>query len=279
MRTSFLTAFIVALSMPCLIATQAVAGPTVQVWQPSGPTNLDQQPEHCTLSRSFVLGDETILLQFRSNFSLATYETTLASLTALDKARSGKVELALTEQDVMRRFDAQAGRVPGRDERFLHWYSHDFYLPAMVSEDQTFRISHRNMVIDLHWTTAGEAFRQLARCQDAMFFASGIDVAPLRSSHTPPKPANYPGLWATNDDYPPGAKRARKEGDVGFLLTIGLDGAVVDCRIVQQSGHQELDQYTCRLMTERAKFAPARSADGEAMTGYYLNRVRWKLPG
>ncbi len=278
MRTPYVSAWGLPLLAASLFAAPAAAAPTAKVWQPSGPTNLDQQPEYCTLSRSFVRGDETILLQFRSGFSLATYETTVASPTALDRGRSGKVVLTLTGQDMTGDFDAHAGRVPGRDERFLHWYSHDFYLPGMVSEDQTFRISNGSLTLDLHWAGAGEAFRQFARCQDATLAALGIDVAAVRARHSAAKPANYPGRWATNNDYPPAARRARKEGEVVFLLTTGPDGAVADCRVVRSSGHQELDQHTCPLLRRRAKFVPARSADGEAMTGYYLNRINWKLP-
>ena len=100
----------------------------------------------------------------------------------------------------------------------------------------------------------------------------------MRAIHAAPKPANFPGMWATSDDYPPAARRARMEGEVDFLLTVGPDGAIVDCRIVRSSGHQELDQRTCSLLRQRAKFAPARGADGETVTGYYLNRLRWKLP-
>ena len=278
MRAPYLPGLVPPLLAACLFAAPAAATPAAKVWQPSGPTNLHQQPEYCTLSRSFVLSEETILLQFRSGFSLATYQTTLASLTALDKGRSGKVELTLAGQDMTGDFDAQAGRVPGRNERFLHWYSHDFYLPGMVSEDQTFRISNGSLTLELHWTGAGEAFRQFARCQDATLAVLGMDVAAMRAIHAAPKPANFPGMWATSDDYPPAARRARMEGEVDFLLTVGPDGAIVDCRIVRSSGHQELDQRTCSLLRQRAKFAPARGADGETVTGYYLNRLRWKLP-
>lgn len=272
------TALAIMLLTSCLSATQTMANPSANIWQPSGPPRLHQQPEHCTLSRSFALGGQTILLQFRSNFSLATYETTLASLTALKKARSGKVEISLIGSDLSGSFDAQAGRIPDRDERLLHWYSREFYLPRMVSDDQVFRISQRNMTFDLHWTGAGEAFRQLAQCQDTELVASGIDVAPLRASHTPPEPSNNPGRWATDLDYPAAARRSRKEGEVGFLLTVGTDGKVSDCRLVRKSGHQELDEHTCPLIKQRAEFSPARDANGDAVIGYYLNRVWWKLP-
>lgn len=254
----------------------ATAAPTV--WQPAGPARLDQQPAQCTLSREFMVGDERLLVQFQTTFSLATYRVTLASATALRDARPGKVELALAGSDAAREFDAQSGAVPNRKERFLQWYAHDLYLPALVKGDQDFRFSSGKLDAELHWPGAGEAFRQLAGCHDAILAQAGVDTAIARAAPVSAKPANFPGYWATNDDYPSSAMRARQEGEVGFLLTIGTDGAVAECRVVSGSGFPNLDDGTCPLVRRRAKFEPARDANGAAATGYYLSRVMWKIP-
>ncbi|RZK03715.1 MAG: TonB family protein [Novosphingobium sp.] len=92
------------------------------------------------------------------------------------------------------------------------------------------------------------------------------------------QPSNYPGNWATTADYPPEALAARIEGAVNFLVTIGTDGAVRSCEITQTSGSAILDTKTCALITERARFSPARDAYGTVVEGRYSNRVRWALP-
>lgn len=248
------------------------------LWQPAGPTRLDQQPEYCTLSREFASGDERLLVQFRTTFSLATYTTTLASATALRDVRPGKVDISLVGSNISGQYDAQSGPVPGRKERFLQWYAHDLNLPTLVQGDQNLRFSSGKFAIELRWPGAGDAFRQLARCHDATLAETGIDTALVRATPVMPKPTNSPGAWATNDDYPPTARRARQEGQVGFLITVGPDGGVAECRVVSSSGFPDLDDGTCPLMRRRARFAPARNAAGESVTGYYLSRLMWKIP-
>jgi TonB family protein len=254
----------------------ATAAPTM--WQPAGPARLDQQPTQCTLSREFTVGEERLLVQFQTTFSLATYRVTLASATALRDVRPGKVELALAGSDAAREFDAQTGTVPNRKERLLQWYAHDFYLPPLVKDDQNFRFSSGRFDAELSWSGAGEAFRQLGGCHDAVLAQAGVDTSIVRAAPVSAKPANVPGYWATNADYPSSAMRAREEGEVGFLVTIGTDGNVSECRVASSSGFANLDDGTCPLIRRRAKFEPARDAAGAPVTGYYLGRIMWKIP-
>lgn len=92
------------------------------------------------------------------------------------------------------------------------------------------------------------------------------------------EPATNPGSWVTNDDYPVSAMREEREGTTGFKLTIGTDGLPSGCEIIAPSGHADLDAATCRLVMERARFTPGRSARGEATGGTYSNRIRWQIP-
>lgn len=93
-----------------------------------------------------------------------------------------------------------------------------------------------------------------------------------------PVPTGNPGLWVTTNDYPPEALREEREGTVGFSLNIGPDGRVSACKVISSSGHSDLDDAACTLITQRARFDPARNAKGIAKTGQYANRVRWQIP-
>jgi TonB family protein len=93
-----------------------------------------------------------------------------------------------------------------------------------------------------------------------------------------PVPTGNPGLWVTTNDYPPEALREEREGVVGFSLTVGPDGRVSLCKVTTSSGHTDLDAAACALITQRARFDPARNAKGIARIGQYANRVRWQIP-
>ncbi len=110
-------------------------------------------------------------------------------------------------------------------------------------------------------------------------------VVPAPAPPPPPKfkpkaatPRSNPGGWAAPDDYPSRALREDREGVTRFRVSIGTDGKVESCDVVGSSGHADLDEATCKLVSRRARFKPATDGDGEPTTGSYSNAVRWQIP-
>jgi TonB family protein len=67
-------------------------------------------------------------------------------------------------------------------------------------------------------------------------------------------------------------------GDVGYRLVIGANGRVERCDIIAPSGSSTLDEATCRLLQRRARYEPARDADGRAVPDSLVSRASWALP-
>jgi TonB family protein len=103
---------------------------------------------------------------------------------------------------------------------------------------------------------------------------SAIAAAPLK----PAIPKGGASGWVDIGDYPKSAMRDGREGTVSFRLTIGTDGKVAECAITQSSGHQDLDDATCAVLSKRARFELARDKNGKAIQSSYESRVSWKLP-
>ncbi len=80
------------------------------------------------------------------------------------------------------------------------------------------------------------------------------------------------------DDYPMEALHRGLEGRVHVRFRVGADGRVRDCKAATSSGHAVLDRATCALLTERARYRPARNAQGEAVSDTINTHVRWVLP-
>jgi protein TonB len=104
--------------------------------------------------------------------------------------------------------------------------------------------------------------------------------APAAPRFTPVAAAarGAPGDWATPDDYPSRPLREGVQGTSGFRVTIGTNGRVTACEITSSSGNAELDAATCKLVTARARFTPAKDGEGQLTTGVYANRVKWQIP-
>src|SRR4051794_4548647 len=83
----------------------------------------------------------------------------------------------------------------------------------------------------------------------------------------------------TADDYPREALRNHWQGDVAVDVTISPKGRVTACKVAKSSGHQVLDDATCKAVTERAHFKPATDKAGSAVeTHLTLGPIRWSLP-
>jgi protein TonB len=81
------------------------------------------------------------------------------------------------------------------------------------------------------------------------------------------------------DDYPDSALRNEETGTVVVRLHIGTNGRVSGCDVVQSSGHTALDNATCRLLSSRARYTPAKLSDGQPTTDTDTARITWRIAG
>lgn len=109
------------------------------------------------------------------------------------------------------------------------------------------------------------------------------DPSSVRPAAEPPYPHGAIPMggaaeWMTADDYPAAALARSEQGKVGVELAIGNTGSVVACRISESSGYESLDQSACRALRSRARFAPARDANGTPIAATWHRNVVWRLP-
>ncbi|MFZ1742072.1 MAG: energy transducer TonB, partial [Pontixanthobacter sp.] len=93
-----------------------------------------------------------------------------------------------------------------------------------------------------------------------------------------PTPRGNPGGWASPRDYPSRALREEREGVTRFRVNVGADGKVANCTVTGSSGHSDLDETTCKLISRRGKFNPATNGDGNDVAGTWSSAVRWEIP-
>lgn len=92
-------------------------------------------------------------------------------------------------------------------------------------------------------------------------------------------PANNPGTWLSDRDYPAGALKRREEGTVGFRLLISPTGRVGRCDVTQSSNSADLDAATCAMIVGRSRFKPAKDETGQPSYNLYSGHLSWILPG
>ena len=91
-------------------------------------------------------------------------------------------------------------------------------------------------------------------------------------------PFGNPASWILESDYRSRWIREGLSGTASFTLEIDTRGRVSDCTITRSTGHAVLDGATCRLLSRRARFKPARDAQGDKVAGRYSSSVAWEIP-
>lgn len=95
---------------------------------------------------------------------------------------------------------------------------------------------------------------------------------------TPPMapPRQIAGSIAA-DDYPAAAMRARQQGTVRTRIGVGANGRITECTVVGSSGSSILDAATCRLISQRFRYEPAR-LNGRPVASTISRNVVWRMP-
>ena len=90
-------------------------------------------------------------------------------------------------------------------------------------------------------------------------------------------PAPFAAHYFRSEDYPSGALDRSAVGSIEARVTVGTDGRVRDCHILQSSGHKDLDAITCANYVKRARFEPARDRSGKPLVSPYVYKVTWRV--
>ena len=92
------------------------------------------------------------------------------------------------------------------------------------------------------------------------------------------------GTWAEwksgrirDRDYPAAAFQSGIQGVLRTRYTIGTNGRVIRCEVLDSSGSPLLDETTCRLVMQRFRYRPARNAAGKPVVDVIMQRHHWEL--
>lgn len=83
--------------------------------------------------------------------------------------------------------------------------------------------------------------------------------------------------YISYSDYPPEAIRRGEQGTVEFDLYVSVEGRVTACYVTSSDAGEILDQASCRIMMTRARFSPARDAQGNPVPEVVRSRMRWQI--
>jgi protein TonB len=115
---------------------------------------------------------------------------------------------------------------------------------------------------------------QQARIQDIAPDTDRVEPSAVRTS---PKKTHLLQIFSA-DDYPAEAQSKGEQGTAQAKLTVDTAGRVTDCVLIRRTGSRSLDEATCRILKNRARFKPARDSQGDPTTDTVVTPpITWRL--
>ena len=267
------------LSILSALATITVSPAAVGAAPESGDRwQVDYGDTKCRLIRHFGAADQNYRLEIERDWAFGGYRWGLHGM-GLPIYSSTTIEVMRAAQAGASRVKADSYVARAGEEKAIRWHDADGQFFDTLRDDEQIRIKGpKKLDVSLSLPRLGAAVKALETCEDKLFATWGVDAKQFRATSVRAEPSNFPGSWATTDDYPRADFVRKNEGMTIFLLTIGADGITAGCRIVGSSGFASLDERTCELMLSRSAFHPAKDAEGRAVPSFYMNKVRWQVP-
>lgn len=157
--------------------------------------------------------------------------------------------------------------------------------PAGVTPEQETRVtaltldltSRRRLTLGLG--SMGKPMAALRTCMDNLLKHWGYEPEVQARLTRWATPVNSPQSWLNSMDYPTKALREGHNGLIQFRLEVDETGKVLGCHILARTSPDDFADATCRGVTRRARLLPALDAKGSPVRSYYIQKVRWMIPG
>lgn len=287
MKIRFLSA---ALCMSTLLQpTFADAAEESLVLAPSSRWNLDYGEESCRLGRTFGEGENKVLLIF-AKYAPGISMEVMASGVPLSAKRARSFTYSF---DPAEKIEEERPFFGDLESGGTIWqFSGKLIPPATfdnlqeaeaskaefrVAESQaadatksiTFKVGGKAPVI-LETGGLGGVLSAMDACLDDLVSSWGYDLEIQKSIVKEPEAQGDMSKWL---DYPTLPLRRGLSGSVRYRLAIDEEGRLTDCII--QSNHSDpiFGEEVCNRFMRRARYEPARNAQGEGVRSYVASTV------
>ncbi len=271
MRIKFLAASLATLFTHAL----ATAAPAPTPMAPTGPWNVEFADKLCVITRPYAVGDKKLTFGVKAELVGQFYEIMIV------RAHGKAAPLVRSEAHIIKSGRAKVGPF------FVRTYGTEGgpRISRFRVDPEKYRLTEDDdrLTVDLGKEGAyalpvpalAKALGVLDGCIKDLRKDYQIDQAVLDRVAIEPK--KIEAIFGVAD-YPIEALRIEGQGDVGAVLSIDETGRVSDCIVVEASGVEPLDKATCPLLRKRARYEPARDAQGKKLRAPAYYRLSWQLP-
>lgn len=272
-----------------LQSTFTTAAEDALVLKPSSPWNLDYGEESCRLGRTFGEGENKVLLIFLK-YAPGTSMEVMASGVPLSAKRSRSFTYSFDPAEEIEEKrplfgDLESGGTiwqfsgklipPATFEKLQEANASqaDFRVEegraADATKSMTFNVGGAAPVV-LETGGLGDVLSAMDGCLDDLVSSWGYDPEIQKSIAKEPEAQGDMSKWL---DYPTLPLRRGVSGSVRYRLAIDEKGRLSDCIIQSNYSDPKFGEEVCNRFMRRARYEPARNAQGEGVSSYVASSV------
>ncbi|MCR5871653.1 MULTISPECIES: energy transducer TonB [unclassified Sphingomonas] len=145
-----------------------------------------------------------------------------------------------------------------------------------LAKEPALQIEGRKLALELSTLGFAAAAAAMDTCNRDLRSHWNVDEAGQARIGTKAVALLTPDRYVTARDYPRQASIEGRDGSTAVSLLIDEAGSVKDCLVEKASGVATLDAQSCLIIKARAKFRPARDAEGKPIRSRITYRFSWK---
>lgn len=264
-------AMVLSLGWAAAAAPRAAA----EIWLPTGQFNISPTPNRCIAASNFKRGKQSLLVALEARPTNELYEM---RLYAPGRARvpwdDGKVTFGTVKLEsdfVIVRPSSKQGTViyqiyPNRAELVAAGPSPELKFRGILDPG------------DVKIEALAAALPLLDSCSADLLERWGYSKGLQQSIASAPKPLKDWASYVSAYDYPMSAIASRSQGETYALIDVEVNGQASNCRVIRSSRNEALDKATCKIVTERARYDPAKNSKGESIRAPLYLTFHWELP-
>jgi TonB family protein len=243
-------------------------------WQATGPFKMSPASDRCLATATFKRGGQNLIVALESRLTGPNYEIRIYAPGTLRRWGDGKYSLGTVKLET----DAVALRASAQAGTMIYVLSTNRTELNAAGPNPTLKIREILNPGELRLSGLGAAAALVDACSADLLERWGYSKEFQRELVTLPKLKKKWVNYVSPYDFPLPAISAIKGGETHALVDIGADGRASNCRIIRSSGRNDIDQTSCMVLTQRARFEPARNSKGEAIAVPDYMVFRWEIP-
>jgi len=264
-----------AAGLVAMVSAPAGAEAPVPVARATSGWQVDAGADRCLALRQYQVGDRPVILAFQPEPGLNRGQFTFR---IEDKARRVDYGALGIRLFVGERLLTTFGAIgPAKDDGALITaaYSLDPSAPPILAGQRSIALRSPLLMASFNLGPIDALNRMLDQCNADLLASWGFSRADQQRLASPP--TWDPSQFFKPRDFPTDALLNRREGLTSLRFRVDEQGRASDCVVRRSSGTPSLDAKACEIITQRARFTPARDTSGRPMAAVTTFRVAWRI--